>query len=469
VEWIPLDTDYVKSADIKAVFRTVKFSDMFEYAAYSVANNGPTGCPSGFRSVNNAGQRGVECLRHVPGHEVWASRFETMRYAAYLGATTEFTKMEGFDFAPELSRAYMAVTEVKTSMLSADGKDLGGPNDIRLPANPCGCVFEMMTGPAPLDGGAASSTFTVLSMRGLTCGKPFSSSYSGANVQSSDTILGLEGNVCRLDGIASPDNLVWAANHGTLFIAEDTDLHLQDFVWAWDAAARTLRRVFAGVIGAEITGMSWNANFAGSGAALLGVVVQHPYGENDGVHLFEPGSSGMAGYVGVLGPFPIPRAVRDRNDPIDMRQGWGCGAGAESCAAPEAERCCVRRVANAASNSLRVRLGRPSALSSITFYAEGGAGVLRAASQLNGLELLLGTNSSTTACYPVSSQAAARPGYTVRAVRCAEQGAGDVLRVALAGLLSGAAPGSSLAVKVCTATGPAPLDTLIYVENDPAM
>lgn len=44
-----------------------------------------------------------------------------------------------------------------------------------------------------------------------------------------------------------------------------------------------------------------------------------------------------------------------------------------------------------------------------------------------------------------------------------------MLRVALAGLLSGAAPGSSLAVKVCTATGPAPLDTLIYVENDPAM
>jgi hypothetical protein len=308
-------------------------------------------------------------------------------------------------------------------------------------------------------------------MRGLTCGRPVSAAYTGVNLQSSDAILGLEGNICRLDGIASPDNLAWAANHGTLFIAEDTDLHLQDSVWATDAAARTLRRVFAGVIGSEITGMSWNANFAGSGAALLGVVVQHPYGENDGVHLFEPGASGMAGYVGVLGPFPLPRAVRDRNDPVDMAQGWGCGAPPSgSCAAPEAERCCVRRLANPAARILRSQLGGPAAVSSVTFYAEGGAGLLRAAGQLDGMEVFLGTNSSTTACYQVPPAAVAmRPGFTVRSVRCAEQGMGDVLRLSFPGLLAGAAPGSHVAVKVCTATGRAPMDTVIYIENDPAM
>jgi hypothetical protein len=352
-------------------------------------------------------------------------------------------------------------------MLALNDQDLGGPDHIRLPANPCGCVFEMQVGPAELGGGAASG-FAISSMRGLTCGRPVSAAYSGPNLQSSDSILGLEGNICRLDGIASPDNLVWAANHGTLFIAEDTDLHLQDSVWAWDAAARTLRRVFAGVIGSEITGMSWNANFAGSGAALLGIVVQHPYGENDGVHLFEPGSTGMAGYVGVLGPFPLPKAVRDRNDPVDMAQGWGCGAPQPgSCAAPEAERCCVHRLSSAATRSLRTRLGGPSAISSVTFYAEGEGGVLRAVSQLDGMEVLLGTNRSTTACYQVQPTVAARPGFTVRSVRCAEQGMGDVLRVTFPSMLAGQLTSGTLAVKVCTATSTKPMDTVIYIENDP--
>ena len=39
VDWIPMDSDYVRSADIKAAFRTVKFSDMFDYFEYNVTTN----------------------------------------------------------------------------------------------------------------------------------------------------------------------------------------------------------------------------------------------------------------------------------------------------------------------------------------------------------------------------------------------------------------------------------------------
>jgi hypothetical protein len=98
-----MDSDCVQSAYIKAVIRTIKFSICFDNVPYSVTKNGATGCPADFRSINNAGQRGAECLRVVSGREVWVSRFETMRYAAYLGATTELTKMEGFDVAPGLT------------------------------------------------------------------------------------------------------------------------------------------------------------------------------------------------------------------------------------------------------------------------------------------------------------------------------------------------------------------------------
>ena len=41
------------------------------------------------------GLNGAECLRLRPGMEQIASRFETRRYLAYLGGTTEFTKWEG--------------------------------------------------------------------------------------------------------------------------------------------------------------------------------------------------------------------------------------------------------------------------------------------------------------------------------------------------------------------------------------
>ena len=41
------------------------------------------------------GLHGAECLRLKPGMEQIASRFETRRYLAYLGGTTEFTKWEG--------------------------------------------------------------------------------------------------------------------------------------------------------------------------------------------------------------------------------------------------------------------------------------------------------------------------------------------------------------------------------------
>jgi hypothetical protein len=45
------------------------------------------------RSVNSY-PAGQECLRLIEGMELAASRLECRRYGGYVGATTEFSKME---------------------------------------------------------------------------------------------------------------------------------------------------------------------------------------------------------------------------------------------------------------------------------------------------------------------------------------------------------------------------------------
>ena len=82
----------------------------------STANNGTARCsPSMGASLDShscyprfsaqhmcAGMpNGAECLMLKPGMEMIASRFETRRYLALLGGTTEFTKWEGLTFAPD--------------------------------------------------------------------------------------------------------------------------------------------------------------------------------------------------------------------------------------------------------------------------------------------------------------------------------------------------------------------------------
>ena len=59
-----------------------------------------------------------ECLELKPGMHKLASRLESRRYAALMGATHEFRKMEGFTFSPARNQGYIAVSEVGRGMLN---------------------------------------------------------------------------------------------------------------------------------------------------------------------------------------------------------------------------------------------------------------------------------------------------------------------------------------------------------------
>ena len=96
-------------------------------------------CDAGFTGVN-VGQ-GAECLKVKPGMEKLASRLETRRYGNMLGATTEWTKMEGITHDPIRGEFYMAMSTVYRSMLGADedtSRNLGTSDDIAVRENMCG-------------------------------------------------------------------------------------------------------------------------------------------------------------------------------------------------------------------------------------------------------------------------------------------------------------------------------------------
>src|SRR5262245_48312108 len=128
-----------KDSDVKTLIDGgIKFSDIFETEAQAVDGTCPSAA-SGFKAIN--ADTGRECLKLKAGQELAASRLESRRYAAYVGATTEFRKTEGITYNPATHRLYVAFSDVNKGMTNdPTSSDLGGPNHIKLARNDCGAV-----------------------------------------------------------------------------------------------------------------------------------------------------------------------------------------------------------------------------------------------------------------------------------------------------------------------------------------
>jgi uncharacterized protein len=73
-----------------------------------------------------------------------------------MGATTEFSKMEGITFDITRHRLYVAMSEVRRGMESNAGEgepstefDLGGHNHVQVEWNECGCGAPRTAGESP--------------------------------------------------------------------------------------------------------------------------------------------------------------------------------------------------------------------------------------------------------------------------------------------------------------------------------
>ncbi len=236
--------------ELEEAANSLKFSDIFDTASRDT---------TGFTKVQT--DKGTEWLRVKSGMEKVAAFLETRRYAAVVGATTEFNKIEGLTVNKRDKKIYMAISSIDNGMLA----DSNAPADhIQLPRIKSGGIYELNLARSIQDSNNAKipSNFVVTTMRGLVLGE---------DLPQPDSV----GNLANLDKIANPDNLAYSENLRTLFVGEDSpDMHINNFVWAYHIDTKKLVRIASLPAGAESAGLLFYDNV--NGYSYLTVNYQHP-------------------------------------------------------------------------------------------------------------------------------------------------------------------------------------------------
>ncbi|MDC0706945.1 DUF839 domain-containing protein [Stigmatella sp. ncwal1] len=307
--WIPLGPS-ATDAQVKALIDGgIQFSHIFETEPQAADGTCPSAA-SGFRPINT--ETGRECLKLKAGQELAASRLETRRYAAYVGATTEFRKTEGITYNPTNHRLYVSFSELNSGMISDPAnRDLGGPNHVQLARNDCGAVYEMAITPNAAIGSDYVAESASALVEGVWLGGTGGSIYPETSpyhdptytyVDSTGAIKSSPANLCSVSHIANPDNLSFINGYDTLLIGEDTvNGHQNDMVWAYNLVTRELTRIFSAPYGSETTGVYFYPDI--NGYAYIKTQVQHPYGESD-TNKVGSDLSVTHSYTGYIGPFP---------------------------------------------------------------------------------------------------------------------------------------------------------------------
>ena len=244
LSWVKLG--HASSKEVAEWKNKLTFSDIFE--AYAPAEF-EAKKPEGFKAVK-AGHSDIEYLKLKPGMEKAAAFLETRRYAAYVGATTEFNKMEGVAFNKEDKKLYIAMSYIDKGM----AKDTSfAKDDIKIAKNRCGGTYEV----------AMKSTIKD------TNGEVIQSDFVPVSMHVPAPLLGEEiatdalGNTCAVDKVANTDNVFYSSRARTLFIGEDSGTHVNNFVWAYNIDTKKLSRILSTPAGAESTGLQVVENMNG--------------------------------------------------------------------------------------------------------------------------------------------------------------------------------------------------------------
>jgi len=259
--WIKLG--HATNDEIRAmVDGEIRFSDIFDFLPADTTED-----TTGFEKVTT--YMGTEWLRLRPGMEKAAAFLETRRYAALLGATTEFSKMEYIAFNEKDRKFYLTISRVEAGM--ADGKGV-----IQVARNDGGIILEMATAKRgeDTDGNPIDSQFvgtTLTSIPELVGG------WLGKDAGGKD-IVDSEGNKCEQVKPCGPDNLRYVQSIRTLFIGEDTSRRNNNYVWAFNVDTRRLSRILSVPMAAEATGLTIVPNQ--NGFAYITSNFQHPGEEN---------------------------------------------------------------------------------------------------------------------------------------------------------------------------------------------
>ncbi|MGK0674099.1 MAG: alkaline phosphatase PhoX [Halothiobacillaceae bacterium] len=231
IQWVKLGS--ATHDEIKRLIDSgITISDIFEISLTERAGFVPT----------RAGSSETIWIKLKPGMEKAAAFLETRRYAAYLGATTEFTKGEGVAINHADKKMYFAMSRIEKSMKALDG----GPVDhVRLKENKAGATY----------------TFDLASGQKDTQGNPINSDWVPVKAYVEPALLGkpiaadANGNTADVNSIANTDNLFYSETMRTLFIGEDSGMHVNNYLWAYNVDTKKLSRILNVAAGAESTGL----------------------------------------------------------------------------------------------------------------------------------------------------------------------------------------------------------------------
>jgi len=230
--WIKLGS--ATSDEIRALAASTKATDIMDVKTADPQD-------ATYAKVTSNGR--VEWIKLKQGMEKAAAFLETHRYAALVGASMGFTKMEGTTVNLKDKIAYSALANCNGSMVAGSATNVPG-NGISIPkALTAGAVMmlNLKGGQKDLAGGTINSEWMPVDTKALLVGE--------------DIAADALGNTANPDKIASPDNLKFSEKMRTLFIGEDSGNHVNNFLWAYNVDTKALTRVLSTPSGAESTGL----------------------------------------------------------------------------------------------------------------------------------------------------------------------------------------------------------------------
>ncbi|MCJ0765837.1 PhoX family protein [Variovorax terrae] len=185
----------------------------------------------------------IEWIKIKPGMEKAAAFLETHRYAAFVGASMGFTKMEGTTVNIKDKVAYSALQNIQASMVAGNVANVPGNGisvDKQLVAGGV-MALALKSGVKDDKGAAINSEWMPVDTKALLMGE--------------DITADALGNTANPDKIANPDNLKFSEKLRTLFIGEDSSQHVNNFLWAYNIDTKKLSRLMSIPSGGESTGL----------------------------------------------------------------------------------------------------------------------------------------------------------------------------------------------------------------------
>ncbi len=210
----------VRSGIVAADIMDVKTADPADAAYTAIAFSG-----------------GTQWVKLMPGMEKAAAFLETHRYAALKGGSMAFTKMEGTTLNAKDKIAYSAISALKSQMKTALALDK---------VINAGAVYALN-----LKGGQADSDTNAIDSQWVPVDMAPVPALIGEDLAAADSL----GNTAHADKVANPDNLKFSESLRTLFIGEDSGMHVNNFLWAYNVDTKSLTRILSCPSGAESTGL----------------------------------------------------------------------------------------------------------------------------------------------------------------------------------------------------------------------